>query len=75
MLTSVTVNLVDGTVIEVDIQQLLMEGHDPDEVRDMLNSRLTRMDEIIRDIDFLINIDKVANTVQPITDDILKHFK
>ena len=75
MLEAVSVNLIDGTSVEVDIQQLLIEGNDPDDIRDMLNTRLVRMDDVIRDVDFMINIDKVASTVQPITDTILKHFQ
>lgn len=75
LLQSVTVNLIDGTSVEVDIQALLKEGNDPDDVRDMLNVRLDRMDSMIRDIDFLISIDAVANTVQPLTNELLKHFQ
>lgn len=75
LLQSVTVNLIDGTSVEVDIQALLREGNDPDEVRDMLNSRLDRMDAMIRDIDFLISIDAVAKTVQPLTNELLKHLQ
>ena len=75
LLQSVTVNLIDGTSVEVDIQALLKEGNDPDDVRDMLNVRLDRMDSMIRDIDFLISIEAVANTVQPLTNELLKHFQ
>ncbi len=75
LLQSVTVNLIDGTSVEVDIQSLLKEGHDPDDVRDMLNSRLDRMDALIKDIDFLISIDAVAKTVQPLTNELLKHLQ
>jgi hypothetical protein len=75
LLQSVTVNLIDGTSVEVDIQALLKEGHEPDDVRDMLNGRLDRMDALIRDIDFLISIDAVAKTVQPFTNELLKHLQ
>ena len=75
MLQSVTVNLIDGTQVDVDIQSLLNEGHDPDDVRDMLNGRLERMDAFIKDVDFMISIDAVARTVQPLTNEILKHFQ
>jgi len=69
------VNLIDGTSVEVDIQELLDQGFDADDVRDMLNSRLEKMDDMIKDVDFLIDIDRVASTVQPVTDDILKIFQ
>lgn len=75
MLNCVIVNLIDGTAVEVDIQELLKSGIDADDVKDMLNARLERMDHLIKDVDFMIDINKVATTVQPVTDDILKHFK
>jgi hypothetical protein len=72
LLDAVNVNLIDGTTVQIDIVQLLSEGHDPDEIKDELNDRLKKMDEIIKDVDFFISIENVAKTVQPVTDDILK---
>ena len=68
MIKTVTVNLVDGTQVTVDIDELLSEGYNSDEIEVMLNSRLKKLDEIIR------NVDSVAKTVQPVTDSILKNF-
>jgi hypothetical protein len=72
LLEAVNVNLIDGTTVQIDIAQLLSEGHDPDDIKDELNDRLKNMDEIIKDVDFFISIENVAKTVQPVTDDILK---
>ncbi len=74
LLEKVHVNLIDGSMVEVDILQLLAEGQDPDDIKDELNDKLRKMDEIIKDVDFFISIETVAKTVQPITDDILKHL-
>lgn len=74
LLEKVHVNLIDGSMVEVDILQLLAEGQDPDEIKEELNDKLRKMDEIIKDVDFFISIETVAKTVQPITDDILKHL-
>jgi hypothetical protein len=71
-LEGVNVNLVDGTVVQIDITQLLAEGQDPDDIKDALNHKLHAMDEIIKDVDFFISIETVSKTVQPITDDLLK---
>lgn len=75
LLESVSVNLLDGTSVDVNIQELLREGHDPNDVQAMLNLRLERMDALIRDVDFMISIDAVASTVQPMTNEILKHLQ
>lgn len=70
----VTVNLIDGTQVDVDIRELMAEGFDTDEIETMLNTRLAALDNVIKDVDFFINIDSVAKAVQPVTDDILKNF-
>ena len=74
LLDHVVVNLVDGTQVSVNIKELLSEGHDPNELEHMLNSRLESLDSIIKDVDFHINLDSVANTVQPVTNDLLKNL-
>lgn len=74
MIKTVTVNLIDGTQVTVDIDELFAEGYNSDDIEEMLNSRLKKLDEIIRNVDIYVNIDSVAKTVQPVTDDILKNF-
>lgn len=74
LLDHVIVNLLDGTQVAVNIRDLLDEGQDPDELEKMLNSRLTALDSIIKDVDFHINLDSVAKAVQPVTNDLLKNL-
>jgi hypothetical protein len=74
LIQTVTVNLIDGTQVDVDITELLKDGYSPDEIEVMLNTRLAALDNVIKDVDFFINVDSVAKTVQPVTDDILKNF-
>lgn len=72
LLLGITVNLIDDTQINIDIKELLSAGHDPEELKDMLDERFKSMDRYIQDIDFYISIDDVAKIVQPLTDQILK---
>ena len=72
MLLSIGVNLIDGTVVEIDIKELLLAGNDPDEIEDMLDAILKALDDIINDVDFFISIEDVAKAVQPLTDNLLK---
>jgi hypothetical protein len=74
MIQKVTVNLIDGTKVDVDLTELFDEGYDAEEIETMLNMRLVKLDEVIKDVDYFINIDNVASTVQPVTDDILKNL-
>lgn len=73
-LESVTVNLIDGTSISVNIKELIAEGMDPDEIEKILNEKLDSLDYIIKDVDFYVSIDDVANVVQPMTDNFLKNL-
>lgn len=72
LLQAISVNLVDGTVVNIDVKELLASGQDPELVEEMLDLKLKALDDIIADVDFYVSIDDVVNTVQPITDRILK---
>lgn len=72
LLRSISVNLVDGTIVNIDVKELIKEGHDPEVIEEMLDLRLKALDHIIEDVDFYVDIDDVVKTVQPITDQILK---
>lgn len=74
LLLSITVNLIDGSKVKIDVKELINEGNDPDMLEELLDIKLREMDAYIEDIDFYINIDDVARTVQPITDQILKNL-
>lgn len=74
VLECISVNLVDGTTIDVNIKQLLSDGLEPEEVERLLTEKLEAMDHIIKDVDFYVSIDDVAKVVQPITDNFLKNL-
>lgn len=73
-LEHIQVLLKDGTIVVVDVKQLLSEGLDPEEIEYMVNAKLQALDHIIEDVDFFVSLDKVADTVQPVTDSILKNL-
>ncbi len=74
LLQSLTVNLIDGTKVNVDIKELLAEGLKPKEIEQHINSRLESLDNMIVDVDFFICLDSVANVIQPVTNEILKNI-
>lgn len=73
-LKSLTVNLRDGTAVDVNITQLIEQGVSPETIEKNLNSKLAELDAYIEDIDFYINVDSVSQTVQPFTDKLLKNL-
>lgn len=74
LLESITVNLFDGTIVNINIKELLHAGMTPSEVEQMLNEKLNELDHIISDVDFYVSVDDVASAVQPITDNFLKNL-
>jgi hypothetical protein len=72
ILQYISVQLVDGTSINIDIKQLIDDGQDPTEIEELLDAKFQDLDEYIENVDFFIDIDKVVNTVQPETDKVLK---
>lgn len=73
-LLRISVNLIDGTKIDINVKDLIEEGHDPSELEEVLDNKFRSLDPYILDIDFYINLDDVVRTVQPITDQILKNL-
>jgi hypothetical protein len=74
LLESVAVNLTDGTIVNINIKELLDEGNDPDVLEKMLKTKLSQLDYIIEDIDFYISVAAVQKAVQPVTDELLKNL-
>lgn len=74
MLNSLSVNLKDGSVVDINIKELLDEGNDPDELEVTIKQKLKALDHIITDIDFYISVSAVQKIVQPATDEILKNL-
>ena len=72
VLRYITVNLKDGTSVDVNIAEMLAEGADPAEVEQMINQRLDALDDVIHDVDFHISVDSVDKVIQPFTDKLLK---
>jgi len=72
ILQQIVVKLVDGTDISIDVRQLLSEGMDPSSIEEMLDTKFNELDAYIKNVDFLVDIDKVVSAVQPETDKVLK---
>ena len=71
VLDRISIKLVDGTKININVVDLLSEGGDPEDIEANLQARLLDLDEVIDDVDFYVNIDSVARAVQPETDKLL----
>jgi hypothetical protein len=74
VIDKLVVNLVDGSALDIEIGLMLKNGDDPGLIYTALQKQLDSLDDVIDDIDFHINIDAVVNTIQPVTDKILKNL-
>lgn len=74
VLDTIRISLIDGTSIIINIQQLIAAGEDPDDIEDMLNIKFEDLNDYIESIDFHVDIDQVAKTVQPVTDNLLRNL-
>jgi hypothetical protein len=55
----------------INIQVLLKQGLEPEEIEDVVNRKLNELDDKIVNIEFILNVENIAETVQPETDKLL----
>ena len=73
ILQAIDVVLIDGTVISIDIRKLIDEdGMNPEEIEMMLDEKFNELDRYIQNVDFMVDIAKVVDTVKPETEKVLK---
>lgn len=85
--TDIPTHLIDKLVIRlhhdndsenlqtIDISMLKEQGYVADEIEDVINETLYELNDYIDSVDFFLDIDAVAQEVQPETDKILKQIK
>ena len=74
VLHAITVNLIDGTSVDINVQDILATGLDPKYLEEEISRKLKELDGIVEDVDFLISIENVAKAIQPATDSLLKNL-
>jgi hypothetical protein len=55
----------------INIQTLLKQGLEPEEVEEIVNRKLIELDHQIVNLEFILNVENIADTVQPETDKLL----
>jgi cupin superfamily acireductone dioxygenase involved in methionine salvage len=67
----VVIKLAGSRQKTINIHTLIKQGLELEEVETMLTRYFTEHDHEIRDVDFVVDINAVANLVQPETDKLL----
>ena len=55
----------------INIEKFLQQGLDPDQVEEAVSRKLNELDDQIVSVEFILNVQNIADTVQPETDRLL----
>jgi len=55
----------------INISKFLDQGLEPDQIEDAISRKLFELDDQITGVEFILNVERVAKTVQPETDRLL----
>ncbi len=59
----------------INIKRFLKQGLAPDQIEEAVSRKLAEYDDFITSVEFVLNIESIAETVQPETDRLLRNFK
>ena len=59
----------------VNIKRFLDQGLAPEQIEEAVSRKLSEYDNEILSVEFVLNIESIAETVQPETDTLLRKFK
>ena len=55
----------------INVKKFLDQGLDPDQIEAAVSKKLAEMDDEIQSVEFVLNVESIAETVQPETDRLL----
>lgn len=55
----------------INIQRLTERGLDPEDIEDIISTKLMELDELVMGIEFILDVESIAEIVQPETDKLL----
>jgi hypothetical protein len=58
----------------INIQKFLSQGLDPEQIEEAVSRKLHELDELINSVEFILDVQSIADTVQPETDQYLKNL-
>jgi hypothetical protein len=58
----------------INVKKFLQQGLDPEQIEAAISRKLSEIDHLISGVEFVLNIESIAETVQPETDKLLRRF-
>lgn len=71
----IVVKLEGRKQITINIQRYVDDGISLEEIEDLVSEKLYQLEPILVDLEFVLNLQAVAEAVQPETDRLLSHLK
>ena len=71
-INKIVIRLQGGRQKTINLARLRRDGFDLEEIESYLTRNLLELGDLVRDIDFLVDVNAVAQMVQPETDKLLK---
>ena len=56
----------------INVERLMDQGLDPEHIEDVVSNKLIELDDLVVGIEFVLNVQTIADFVQPETDKLLK---
>ena len=56
----------------INIERLIEQGLNPEQIEEVLTAKMIELEDEIVNVEFLLNVESIAETVQPETDKMLK---
>ena len=55
----------------INIEKFISQGLDPEQIEDIVSRKLQELDESVVGVEFILNVQNIADAVQPETDKLL----
>jgi hypothetical protein len=55
----------------INIEKFLTQGLDPDQIEEAVSRKLNELDDLVVSVEFVLNVQSIAEAVQPETDKLL----
>ena len=55
----------------INIEKFMSQGLDPDQIEEIVSRKLQELDDMVVGVEFILNVQSIADTVQPETDKLL----
>jgi len=74
-LKRVTINLLDGKSKRLNIAQYRKKGMSNEEIEEIMGKYFFMLNDVIRNVDFFVDLKAVEELIQPMTDQLLAKLK